>query len=130
MAGARFLPRWAVADVAGAVVVVDVLRAFTTAAYALAGGARHIVLVRLTTADPMRILRNQTHCSLTCVWRPGTRIGSCVIKRRRRGDRPNCRSGPRARAAGLRMEIRRHHDRASTKLAPWNESRMSSSRNV
>ena len=44
-AGARFLPRWAVADVGGAMVVVDVLRAFTTAAYALAGGARHIVLV-------------------------------------------------------------------------------------
>ena len=127
MAGAQFLPRWAVADVVGAVVVVDVLRAFTTAAYALAGGARHIVLVRLTTADPMRILRNQTHCSLTCVWRPGTRIGSCVIKRRRRGDRPNCRSGLRV---APRMEIRRHHDCASTKLAPWNESRMSSSRNV
>jgi 2-phosphosulfolactate phosphatase len=45
VAGARFLPRWAVDDVVGAVVVVDVLRAFTTAAYALAGGARHIVLV-------------------------------------------------------------------------------------
>lgn len=32
-------------DVSGAVVVVDVLRAFTTAAYALARGARHIYLV-------------------------------------------------------------------------------------
>jgi 2-phosphosulfolactate phosphatase len=44
-AGPRFLPRWAVADVIGAVVAVDVLRAFTTAAYAFAAGARHIVLV-------------------------------------------------------------------------------------
>jgi 2-phosphosulfolactate phosphatase len=34
-----------VAGVEGAVVVVDVIRAFTTAAYALAGGARHIYLV-------------------------------------------------------------------------------------
>lgn len=42
---ARFVPRWEVADIAGAVVVVDVLRAFTTAACALAGGARHIYLV-------------------------------------------------------------------------------------
>ncbi len=45
VAGPRFLPRWAVADVVGAVVAVDVLRAFTTAAYAFAAGARHIVLV-------------------------------------------------------------------------------------
>lgn len=43
--GARFLPRWEVADVTGAVVAVDVLRAFTTAAYAFAVGARHIFLV-------------------------------------------------------------------------------------
>ena len=45
MAAARFLPRWEVADVAGPVVVVDVIRAFTTAAYAFAAGARHIYLV-------------------------------------------------------------------------------------
>jgi len=44
-AGPRFLPRWAVAEVVGAVIAVDVLRAFTTAAYAFAAGARHIVLV-------------------------------------------------------------------------------------
>jgi 2-phosphosulfolactate phosphatase len=42
---ARFLPRWEVADVAGSVVVVDVLRAFTTAAYAFAAGAAEIWLV-------------------------------------------------------------------------------------
>ena len=42
---ARFLPRWEVADVEGAVVAVDVIRAFTTAAYAFASGARHIYLV-------------------------------------------------------------------------------------
>jgi 2-phosphosulfolactate phosphatase len=42
---ARFLPRSEVADVAGAIVAVDVIRAFTTAAYAFAAGARHIFLV-------------------------------------------------------------------------------------
>jgi phosphosulfolactate phosphohydrolase-like enzyme len=42
---ARFVPRWEVADVGGAVVVVDVLRAFTTAAYAFAAGAAEIWLV-------------------------------------------------------------------------------------
>jgi 2-phosphosulfolactate phosphatase len=45
MAAARFLPRWEVADVTGPVVAVDVIRAFTTAAYAFAAGARHIYLV-------------------------------------------------------------------------------------
>ena len=45
MAGARFVPRWEVTDVAGAVVAVDVIRAFTTAAYAFAAGALHIFLV-------------------------------------------------------------------------------------
>ncbi|HVE19648.1 MAG TPA: 2-phosphosulfolactate phosphatase [Ilumatobacteraceae bacterium] len=45
MTVARFLPRWEVADVEGAVVAVDVIRAFTTAAYAFAAGARHIFLV-------------------------------------------------------------------------------------
>lgn len=44
-ARARFVSTGDVGDVTGAVVVVDVLRAFTTAAYALAGGARHIYLV-------------------------------------------------------------------------------------
>jgi 2-phosphosulfolactate phosphatase len=45
MTGGRFVPRWEVGDVAGAVVAVDVIRAFTTAAYAFAAGARHIFLV-------------------------------------------------------------------------------------
>jgi 2-phosphosulfolactate phosphatase len=40
----RFLPRWEIAEVRGAVVAVDVLRAFTTAAYAFAAGARGIHL--------------------------------------------------------------------------------------
>ena len=44
-AGARFVGTDAAHDVDGAVVVVDVLRAFTTAAYAFAAGARHIYLV-------------------------------------------------------------------------------------
>jgi 2-phosphosulfolactate phosphatase len=42
---ARFVATGDARDVSGPVVVVDVLRAFTTAAYALAAGARHIYLV-------------------------------------------------------------------------------------
>lgn len=41
----RFLARWQVGETKGPVVVVDVLRAFTTAAYALAGGVDRILLV-------------------------------------------------------------------------------------
>lgn len=43
--GARFLPRWEIGDVVGTVVAIDVIRAFTTAAYAFAAGAREIWLV-------------------------------------------------------------------------------------
>jgi 2-phosphosulfolactate phosphatase len=42
---AKYLARWELDDVGGVVVAVDVLRAFTTAAYALAGGASMIWLV-------------------------------------------------------------------------------------
>lgn len=42
---ARFLARWELGGVGGVVVAVDVLRAFTTAAYAFAGGATAIWLV-------------------------------------------------------------------------------------
>jgi 2-phosphosulfolactate phosphatase len=42
----RFVPAREAPDAVGAVVVVDVLRAFTTAAYAFAAGARRIWLVR------------------------------------------------------------------------------------
>lgn len=45
MSSARFLPRWEVGEVTGAVVAVDVIRAFTTAAYAFGAGARQIFLV-------------------------------------------------------------------------------------
>jgi 2-phosphosulfolactate phosphatase len=41
----RFLARWQVGETTGAVVVIDVLRAFTTAAYAFAGGAERILVV-------------------------------------------------------------------------------------
>ncbi|MGI8756667.1 MAG: 2-phosphosulfolactate phosphatase [Acidimicrobiales bacterium] len=41
----RYLPSHEVADVGGPVVVIDVIRAFTTAAYAFEAGARHIYLV-------------------------------------------------------------------------------------
>lgn len=40
----QFVPRWQIAETSGAVVVVDVLRAFTTAAYAFDAGADHILL--------------------------------------------------------------------------------------
>jgi 2-phosphosulfolactate phosphatase len=46
MSAARFVPAWSAADAVGPVVVVDVLRAFTTAAYAFGAGARRIWLVR------------------------------------------------------------------------------------
>jgi 2-phosphosulfolactate phosphatase len=42
---ARYLPRWEIDEVRGSVVVVDVLRAFTSAAYAFAAGAHTIHLV-------------------------------------------------------------------------------------
>ena len=45
MTEARYLAKWELDDVRGVVVVVDVLRAFTTAAYAFASGAAAIWLV-------------------------------------------------------------------------------------
>jgi 2-phosphosulfolactate phosphatase len=42
---ARYLARWELDGVGGVVVAIDVLRAFTTAAYAIAGGASAIWLV-------------------------------------------------------------------------------------
>lgn len=41
----RYVARWELEGVTGVVVAIDVLRAFTTAAYAVAGGARAIWLV-------------------------------------------------------------------------------------
>lgn len=41
----RFLGRWEVGETLGPVVVVDVIRAFSTAAYAFAGGAERILVV-------------------------------------------------------------------------------------
>ncbi len=45
MGAEQFVPRWRAREATGAVVVVDVLRAFTTAAYAFGAGARRIWLV-------------------------------------------------------------------------------------
>jgi len=41
----RFLPRWQLDGATGAVIVIDVIRAFTTAAYAFGAGAEAIYLV-------------------------------------------------------------------------------------
>ncbi|MBW3576756.1 MAG: 2-phosphosulfolactate phosphatase [Actinobacteria bacterium] len=49
-------------DATGTVVVVDVLRAFTTAAVAFAGGAREILLVE--TVEDAMALRSQRHGAL------------------------------------------------------------------
>jgi 2-phosphosulfolactate phosphatase len=64
----RFLPRWEVGDVKGAVVAVDVIRAFTTAAYAFAAGAKHIYLVDSVEealdaklAEPGALLMGEDH---------------------------------------------------------------------
>lgn len=43
--GGRYLDRFGITEITGSVVVIDVLRAFTTAAYAFAGGAANIFLV-------------------------------------------------------------------------------------
>lgn len=55
---ARYLPRWEITEVRGAVVAVDVLRAFTTAAYAFGAGAKEILLVD-TVADALALLRSR-----------------------------------------------------------------------
>lgn len=65
---ARFITTSEVGEVSGAVVAVDVLRAFTTAAYALAMGARHIYLVAtvaealaMKAGDPAVIALGEEH---------------------------------------------------------------------
>jgi 2-phosphosulfolactate phosphatase len=65
---ARFLPRWQVSRIGGVVVAVDVLRAFTTAAYAFAAGASSILLVSgvdeaiaLASAHPGALTMGEEH---------------------------------------------------------------------
>jgi len=64
----RFVAPWDAAEVRGAVVAVDVLRAFTTAAYAFAAGAAHIYLVAdvdealaLKAAQPGMLAMGEDH---------------------------------------------------------------------
>jgi 2-phosphosulfolactate phosphatase len=66
--GARYVTTAEAGEVAGPVVVVDVLRAFTTAAYALAAGARHLLLVAtvgealaMKAADPTLLAMGEEH---------------------------------------------------------------------
>jgi 2-phosphosulfolactate phosphatase len=66
--GARYVTTAEAGEVSGPVVVVDVLRAFTTAAYALAAGARHLLLVAsvdealaMKAADPTLIAMGEAH---------------------------------------------------------------------
>lgn len=63
-----YLARWEVAEVDGVVVVIDVIRAFTTAAYAFAGGASAIWLVagvreaiELGTSIPGSLVMGEDH---------------------------------------------------------------------
>jgi 2-phosphosulfolactate phosphatase len=63
VSNAQFLARWEIEDVRGVVVVVDVLRAFTTAAYAFAAGASEIWLV--ATVDEALDLSSEIPNSLT-----------------------------------------------------------------
>jgi phosphosulfolactate phosphohydrolase-like enzyme len=64
----RYLRRDQVADIDGAVVAVDVLRAFTTSAYAFAAGARQIFLcadvdeaLAFKTANPGVLAMGEDH---------------------------------------------------------------------
>jgi len=66
--GPRFLAPSEVGEVGGAVVIVDVIRAFTTAAYAFGAGARHIHLVgtvaealAFTAAHPGALAMGEDH---------------------------------------------------------------------
>jgi 2-phosphosulfolactate phosphatase len=54
---AKFVSNWELRDVKGVVVAVDVLRAFTTAAYAFAAGATSIYLVG-TVAEALELARS------------------------------------------------------------------------
>jgi len=65
---ARFVAGWEASEATGAVVVVDVLRAFTTAAYAFAAGAHAILLVDSVAealarkaSDPSLLLMGEDH---------------------------------------------------------------------
>jgi 2-phosphosulfolactate phosphatase len=59
----RYVARWELDGVSGVVVVVDVLRAFTTAAYAIAGGANAVWLV--ATVDEALVLAREIPHALT-----------------------------------------------------------------
>jgi len=54
---AKFVSNWELQGVSGVVVAVDVLRAFTTAAYAFAAGATSICLVS-TVAEALELARS------------------------------------------------------------------------
>jgi 2-phosphosulfolactate phosphatase len=58
---ARYLAKWELDDVRGVVVVIDVLRAFTSAAYAFASGASAIWLVG-TVPDALAMAREIPGC--------------------------------------------------------------------
>jgi phosphosulfolactate phosphohydrolase-like enzyme len=54
---ARFVANWELQEVKGVVVAIDVLRAFTTAAYAFGAGATSILLVG-TVAEALDLARS------------------------------------------------------------------------
>lgn len=89
-AAPRFVARWELDSVTDVAIVVDVLRAFTTAAYALASGAEAIYLVG-SVADALEL---------------GRAIPDAVVLGEDRGRRPDGFHLPNSPAAVARADLR------------------------
>ncbi len=101
---AAFVPRWEVEDVDGAVVVVDVIRAFTTAACAFAAGADAIYLV--ATVEEALAFKHRTPGALAVGEVGGHRPGGTGL-RPRDPDVRDHRDPPRPRHPAARGASRR-----------------------
>src|SRR5205807_5577927 len=94
----------------GTVVVIDVLRAFTVSAYALAGGARECRLVR--TVDEARELADRTPGAVLCAEEDGLPVAGIAISN----------SPTRIREADLRDRVLIQRSSAGTQAAAAVES--------
>src|SRR5207244_1525942 len=94
----------------GTVVVIDVLRAFTVSAYALAGGARECRRVR--TVDEARELANRTPGAVLCAEEDGLPVAGIAISN----------SPTRIREADLRDRVLIQRSSAGTQAAAAVES--------